>query len=358
MTTNAELTVIDPGWMSTVQDLGRAGTERSGIPTGGAADQYSAVVGNILVGNDRHAPLLEVLAHRFVFRTSASALMAVTGASADVRVSGQPVPMWEPVCVPAGAEVSIAEVHDGLRNYVCLNGALNVETFLGSAAPDERMEFPQRLTAGTRIGLTTQYREFSHPFFGLPLFRLGVQVPDRRGAVWTIDVTDGPETGRITGIAELLRSSTYTVGDQSNHVGLRLSGPVLHPEDSTEILSHGVPVGGVEIPHSDELIILQRARVLTAGYPIVAIATRASLSLLGQARPGRQLRFRWRTLDEAVADHRALSRRVDALERRVRRTFEAVGLPCSSRPEDVLDLPYRGAHVRRYDRSRTAVSAV
>ena len=36
------LRITSVGWVTTFQDLGRRDTERLGVPTGGAADQYSA----------------------------------------------------------------------------------------------------------------------------------------------------------------------------------------------------------------------------------------------------------------------------------------------------------------------------
>ncbi|WP_326692578.1 MULTISPECIES: hypothetical protein [unclassified Streptomyces] len=139
--------------------------------------------------------------------------------------------------------------------------------------------------------------------------------------------TDGPETAAVRGIRELLTSATYTVGERSDHVGLRLTGPVRHPAPgSPEIVSHGVPIGAIELPPSEELIVLQRSRALTAGYPVAAIATRASLPLLGQAGPGRRLRFRWRTLDQAVADERAAARELDVVEARLASAYSAMGL--------------------------------
>jgi allophanate hydrolase subunit 2 len=108
-------------------------------------------------------------------------------------------------------------------------------------------------------------------------------------------------------------------------VGLRLNGPVAHPESDEEIVSHGVPIGALEVPHSDELIILGRYRSLTAGYPIVAFATRASLPMLGQAGPGRELRFRWIDRFEAVRQQSQREGELRKLTRAVTESFDALG---------------------------------
>ena len=62
--------VIKPGLATTVQDAGRPGYYNVGIPLSGALDQYALRVGNLLVGNDEGAAVLEasLLAPELVFR--------------------------------------------------------------------------------------------------------------------------------------------------------------------------------------------------------------------------------------------------------------------------------------------------
>ena len=321
------LRIHEAGWLSTFQDLGRERSEALGVPCGGAADQHSAAVASILVGNTRGDALLEIMGGRFAFTPTAPVLMAVTGAPADVTVAGQPAPQWEPVCVPANARVVISDARGGMRTYLALAGALACPRFMGSAAPEARMGFPQAISARQTVELSTAYAGFEHPYLTQPLFRLPVPIPVFSPGTWTLDIVEGPETDAAAGIRELLATREYTVTDKSNHVGLRLDGPVVHPEGLGEIVSHGVPIGAFEIPHGDELIILGRYRTLTAGYPIVAFATTSALSMLGQARPGQKMTFRWVSTHDAVERRREDERQLHTLEGRVTTAFAALGLP-------------------------------
>ncbi|WP_284748232.1 biotin-dependent carboxyltransferase family protein [Amycolatopsis sp. RTGN1] len=301
--TTVALEITGTGWLTTFQDLGRRDTERLGVPTGGAADQHSAVVANVLAGNPRGATLLESLGG-LAFVPDHDVLVAVTGAPARVTVGGAPVGGWSPVVVPAGTELRVDDVRLGCRSYLAVHGVLGADTFLGSAAPDARMGFGQVLTAGTRVLLETEFRGFAQPVFRLPVPTLALD----KGP-WRIDVVENHGSTAIPGIRELIAESSYVVTGRSDHVGLRLAGPVRHPADQTEIVSHGVPIGALEIPHADELIVLGRYRSLTAGYPIVGVAARTSLPLLGQAGPGRELRFRW--IDRETAVRQAVQREAD-----------------------------------------------
>lgn len=334
MTRPVRLEVISTGWSATYQDLGRTDAERLGVPTGGAADQHSAGVANVLVGNDRRAPLLEIMGGQFSVVPSSDVLVAVTGAPAPVTVDARPAPSWSPVVVPAGEELRIGAAQHGMRTYLAVNGAIQTETFLGSAAPDPRMGFGQAVARGTAIEVRSAFRGLRQGLPGGPLFRFPVPVPGLGPGPWTLDVVAARETATIPGITELLADSTYVVTPRSDHVGLRLSGPVAHPVDRAEIVSHGVPVGAIEIPPADELILLGRYRSLTAGYPIAGLLTRTSLSLAGQAEPGRELRFRWVDRAEAVEAHVRRERAVRELELAVARALEASGVsvPATRRP--------------------------
>ncbi|MEW1720566.1 allophanate hydrolase [Streptomyces sp. NPDC093109] len=325
--TAVSLDITGTGWLTTLQDLGRRDAERRGVPTGGAADQHSAAVANVLVGNPRGATLIENLGGELALVPDRDVLVAVAGAPARVSVDGAMAGDWSPVVVPAGREIRVrCDTGRGTRTYLAVNGAIGAETFLGSAAPDARMGFGQILTRGARLPLETEFRRFRRAFFEPPLFRLPVPALRCPEGPWTIDVVESPGIHAIPGVREVIEESAYVVTPRSNHVGLRLDGPVRHPDTDTEIVSHGVPVGALQIPHADELIVLGRYRSLTAGYPIVGVASRASLPLLGQAGPGRELRFRWVDRETSLRAHAEREREVRMLERAVAGAFGALGL--------------------------------
>ncbi|MFF7651054.1 biotin-dependent carboxyltransferase family protein [Streptomyces sp. NPDC007983] len=320
------LDVTSTGWITTFQDLGRCGTEQRGVPTGGAADQHSAAVANLLVGNSRGATLIENLGGELAVVPDADVLLTVTGAPARVTVAGAPADSWSPLVVPAGHEVRIVvDMSRGARTYLAVNGTLSTETLLDSAAPDARMGFGQAVVRGSSVLLETAFRGFGNRLFGAPLFRLPVPVPRFDDGPWVVDVVPSPGIGTIAGIREVIEEATYVVTPRSDHVGLRLHGPVLHPDTGTEIVSHGVPIGALQIPHADELIVLGRYRSLTAGYPIVGVASRASLSLLGQAGPGRELRFRWIDRETSLRRFARRESETRALARAAAEAFGALG---------------------------------
>ncbi|WP_416972752.1 biotin-dependent carboxyltransferase family protein [Streptomyces sp. 4F14] len=315
------LTVTVPG-VTTVQDLGRPGRSRYGLPANGALDQHSARVANVLCGNDERAPLLEITALDFACVPSVDVLVAVTGAPAEVTVDGTARPQWEPVPVPAGSVVRISGIRVGLRVYLAVLGAFDAEYLQGSCAPDTVLGFGRALGKGDQLTLRRTCPSLAH----VPFFRLNAPVFP---ATSTVDVTDGPDRAEFGATVPRLFGQRFTVSPQSNHIGLRLrgTGPLPRRTATGEVLSRGVPVGAVEVPAGDELLVLHRGRGVTAGYPVLAVVTAAGLAVLGQVRPGQSLRFRHRTLEQAVVEHRARRAAIEALRTRVRTAFQALRIP-------------------------------
>ncbi|MGW1712262.1 5-oxoprolinase subunit C family protein [Streptomyces sp. NPDC002156] len=319
----ADTLTIRTAGIVTVQDLGRVGRSRYGLPANGAADQHSARVANVLCGNDDRAPLLEITALDFACVPSADTLVAVTGAPADVTVGGVARPQWEPLSVRAGETIRVTGIRRGLRVYLAVLGSFEADYLQGSCAPDTILGFGPALRAGDELALRTSCPPIDHPFSRIPLFRLNAPVLPFP-ATWTIDVTDGPDRAEFGDTGRRLYDAPFSVGPQSNHIGLRLRGDVPRRVTRGEVLSRGVPIGAVEVPAGDELLVLHRGRGVTAGYPVLAVVTATGLSALGQVRPGQTVRFRHRTLDQAVTAHRAQRTAVEALRSRVRTAFEAL----------------------------------
>ena len=84
---SAELSVLSPGLLTTVQDLGRYGYGHLGVSASGAADALSLRAGNLLVGNAENAPALEMTLLGGAFEFSANTTVALTGSEFD---SGAP----------------------------------------------------------------------------------------------------------------------------------------------------------------------------------------------------------------------------------------------------------------------------
>src|SRR5581483_1283542 len=130
----ARILVVKPGLLTTVQDLGRPGWQRFGMPVGGAMDQLALRLANRLVGNPDGAAGLEITRIGPTLRFVSDARIALTGADLSPALDGRPVPLWTTVTAPPGTLLTFGERRAGARAYLAVAGGLDVPVVLGSRA--------------------------------------------------------------------------------------------------------------------------------------------------------------------------------------------------------------------------------
>jgi antagonist of KipI len=126
------LEVLEGGMLTTVQDLGRHGYQRYGVPVAGAMDPFALRAANALVGNSLGEAALEITIGGPTLRTTASCLIAVTGADLSLRVNGHPLPSWMAVFVRRGWIIEFDERRRGCRAYLAVAGGIDVPPIMGS----------------------------------------------------------------------------------------------------------------------------------------------------------------------------------------------------------------------------------
>jgi allophanate hydrolase subunit 2 len=128
----------------------------------------------------------------------------------------------------------------------------------------------------------------------------------------------GPDLGSLPGESlEALAGRDWAVTHESSRMGIRLDGDPLEP--GTEILSHPLVPGAIQVPASGRPIVLLADGPTLGGYPVIGVAARADLPVLAQRRPGDRLRFTPVTADGArdawIAQQRALDQVANTLVR-------------------------------------------
>lgn len=322
MTDRPELHV-DSATVCVVTDLGRIAGPARGLAVNGALDQFAARAANALVGNAPTAPLIEATAFGLTLRPSHDVLLSVTGAPAEPTVDGRAYPAWAPLSVRAGETVRVGISDAGLRAYVAVHGSFDVPRLMGSCAPDSMIEFGTQVTSGTVLPLFRSHPPLVNRRFGATVFDFGI--PRDVGRVSSVlDVIDGPDAAEFGPGLQRLYDSPYTVTPRINHVGMRVAGHVPRRTVAGEVLSRGVPVGAIEAPTGDELLVLMRGRGITAGYPVLAVLTSRALDHAAQLRPGQSIRFHRTTASAATAAYVERRHLLDRVALRARTAFAAL----------------------------------
>ena len=97
------LEVLQPGLLTTVQDLGRVGFQHTGMVAAGAMDAFSLQVANCLVGNRRGAAGLEMTMTGPELKALEDLVIALCGADLGATVDGVPSRCGKVLCWSGGA---------------------------------------------------------------------------------------------------------------------------------------------------------------------------------------------------------------------------------------------------------------
>jgi antagonist of KipI len=283
--------VVEAGRWTTIQDLGRPGLERFGIPSGGAADWFAAAVANRVVGNHGDAALLECTATGPTLRFDSDATIAATGGQSAGLAN------WQAVAISRGSILAVGTIAPGLRTYLAIRGGVDVPLVLGSRSFCQRGSFgggfgrPLAKGDGLAIGRMSELDAIATPW--PESHRLPARGP------WEVRVIAGPHQDAFSADAlQRLGATACRVTPEIDRMGLRLETPGLRLQPP-ETLTTPMTAGAIQVTPSGGLIVLHVDHQSTGGYPVIATVISADLPLLAQARPGGTVRFR--SVDQAEA---------------------------------------------------------
>jgi biotin-dependent carboxylase-like uncharacterized protein len=315
--------ILEAGLASTIQDLGRSGHYSVGIPPSGAADQFSAIAANLLVGNPEGAAVIESPYLGPKIRFTEATVVAVTGATMPTTLNTQSVPQWESFAVKAGDELAFGFLSSGARVYIAVAGGFDVPSVLGSRSTYSLGGF------GGFEGRTLRQGDVIATG-ATAAGAVGRVVPERLRPSLSRDVdlrvVLGPYDYRLTPAGlDCLLDSEWTLTPVADRTGFRYSGPALEwvdrvqpfgaGSDLSNIVDTGYPIGSIQVPGGVEPIILHRDAVTGGGYAMVATVISVDMDVVAQSSPGARTRFRAVSLDDAI-QARGAARQVRAELRR------------------------------------------
>ena len=294
------LVVVRPGLLTTVQDLGRQGWQRIGVPRSGAADTEGLRLANWLAGNPGDSATLEITHSGPVLHVAATAVrIAIAGADCEVSIDDDPrvaeTGPWRATTLHRGARLSIGRVRAGLRCYVAVFGGFALEPVLDSLSTYTRAALGpfegRALAAGDRMPLNLDEPP--------PEIDARIEPPAWWWEGGPLRAVLGPHADRLTSHgAATLFGVEYTVSPQSDRTGLRLVGPAVERTEG-EIDSTGCVHGSIQLPGAGLPIVLGPDSGTTGGYPAVATVIGADLPRLGRMRPGDRMHLASVSVKEA-----------------------------------------------------------
>ena len=128
------LRVTTPGLLTTVQDEGRWGYQRFGVPVAGPMDPLAHRLANLVVGNRASAATLEITLVGPMLTFEDDALFSVTGARFALFLDGAAIAPNTSCAARRGQQLVFGSRLEGARAYMAVAGGFDVPLVLGSRA--------------------------------------------------------------------------------------------------------------------------------------------------------------------------------------------------------------------------------
>ncbi len=324
------ITVLRPGLLTTVQDLGRYGYQRYGVIVSGAMDTYSLRVANLLIGNDEAEAGLEITLLGPVLRFESDVLVAITGGDLSPTVDDKPVPLWRPVTIQKGSILRFGHCQSGCRAYLAVAGGYQVAGVMGSKSTYLRAGIGgyqgRALQTGDvlainpppPVALQLSRRLSCQPVAGpvaYPAWYAGKMVyrsPDSEPV--TVRVMGGSQFKEFADQSKAeFWDSVFQITTQSDRMGYRLAGPALVLREPVEMVSEAVALGTIQVPPDGKPIILLADRQTTGGYPKIGQVAQVDIARVAQLKPGGRIRFTEITVNEAARLYREQEQAIASL---------------------------------------------
>jgi antagonist of KipI len=295
------LKVHRAGILSTLQDLGRYGYQRFGVPVGGVMDEYSHRLANLLVGNAEQEATLEITLAGPRLEFTEDALIGVVAAISRLLSTARKC-RWRPVLrerqrwisapvawlsrVPGSGRRIRGAARHGQQEHLPAGWIRRFRRAFAAAG---------RLAANRRRRRRTVFRlhaELGRERLAYPRWSVNANsaflahdhhrihfVPGRH---WTLF---SEESRQQFGAVE------FRIAPDSDRMGYRLEGPALVLKEPVEILSEAVTFGTIQVPPDGRPIVLMANRQTTGGYPRIGEVAIVDLPLLAQLPPGDTVQF-------------------------------------------------------------------
>ncbi|MEF3331012.1 biotin-dependent carboxyltransferase family protein [Oceanobacillus oncorhynchi] len=312
------LEVMKPGLSTSIQDTGRIGYQKYGIPTAGAMDTFAHRIANLLVGNPEEAATLEIMLMGPRLKFLQDAVIAVGGADLSAAVDGEPVCPWKSFRVYTGQILSFGKPVHGTYAYLAVSGGFYAETVMGS-----KSTYAQANLGGIEGRILQKGDRLSAEDKNLKSIRAGrylkkTDIPNYEQHR-PIRVITGPDISAFSDtIYQQFLQESYRITEQSNRMGYRLEGKALSHVDKADIISDAVLPGTIQVPANGQPIVLLADRQTTGGYARIATVIAADIPQLVQKKIGAKVRFLSVPLERAHADYLAQQRYFKILRTAVR----------------------------------------
>lgn len=276
--------VISPGLYSTIQDSGRIGYRKFGVPPSGPMDKQSAELANHLLNNPSEAAIMEITLHGPTLLFSVSTQIAISGANISPKLNDEEISSNKIIEVHAGDKLSFGLIHFGARCYLAVKGGFQTEKIMGSRS------YFNPVTSSHAIRRKDQLPIHAHN--SKDKNYSSVKPDNTFFSSSIVECSIGTEFQVLDdGLKENIFEYKFTITKDNNRMGYRLEGPSLLYPNNYNMLTSSVLPGTVQLTPSGQLIVLMQDCQTTGGYPRILQVDQRGINKLAQKRTSDTFNF-------------------------------------------------------------------
>ena len=310
------LEVVDVNSLATIQDSGRTGWRKFGVPASGPMDMFAFNAANVLAGNTPNHAAIEIGLGDITLCALRDCVVSVAGVGYSLSIYVWNFPLWSSYYVRAGWTIRLNKLDSGMWAYLAISGGIQTQPVLDSVSTNLRGHFGGLDGRQLQAGDVLRSRTPSHLLNELAARTLPQEARPVYSDNPTIDFIIGPQKEYFTAesIATFM-SQEYSVSTTFDRMGYRLEGPALKHSSNVELISEGMTMGTIQVPSNGQPIVMMADAPTIGGYPKIGTVVSADLPLLAQCVPNKsRIRFRETTVTKAQKKYRELMNGLSKIE--------------------------------------------
>jgi len=295
------LEIINNPILATIQDMGRYSYSHIGVTNSGVMDEHAFLYANKMLSNAYTTNTIEISFSNLILKAHANTQIAITGAICEFYINDIPKKCWQTHIIKSGDILKIGKILQGARVYLSVKGGFDIKKEFGSNSTTIKESLGGLEGDRLKKGDILPFKPFSNNYNK----RLQEKFIPKYEDELTLRVILSYQEDRFSQTQkDKFFSSTYTITNEFNRMGCKLSGEAIAC-DVNGIISEGIAFGSIQIPSDGAPIILLKDRQTIGGYPKIGSVFSIDCFSLSQAKPNNKVRFVPISIEEAQEKLRA-----------------------------------------------------
>mgnify|MGYP001585503752 FL=1 len=275
------IAILHPGIYCSVQDQGRFGHTKIGVPQAGCADTYAAKMANALLKNHEKDALIEITFGQGEFKFTSDTYICLTGGDFSPKLNGKLIKMQSVYFIKKDSVLSFGKRVYGARVYLSVQGGIQTETVYGSRSFFDGIT-QQKLGKGAMLPILPIQKYADNNFSR-------VRVSEKHFTTIYLPCLKGPEFFKLNQEQQRKLFTPFSISDDNNRVGYRLKESL--ENNLSSILTSAVLPGTVQLTPSGKCIILLQDCQVTGGYPRILQLSEIAIARVSQKITGDKIQF-------------------------------------------------------------------